>query len=133
MAVPAFEHYGGEEDMEREITIGEKKIPMRATAGTAYRYERIFGEKLINAIIECSKDPENAENVETCQKLAYVLQASAAREDMNALSFDKYIDWLDNFDTIDLVSALPEILGLYIANRKTKSIPKKKDASPSGK
>ena len=118
--------------MQRDIKIGEETIPMRATAGTAYRYRQVFGGDLLQVLIKSAEDAvTNAETIETIQRLGYIMAASAEGKDMNSLNEDGYIDWLDQFDAGDLIEALPSIMNTYIRNKETKTTPKKRGAEQS--
>lgn len=109
--------------MQRDIKIGDQIVPMRATAATAYRYRQVFRSDLL---IELTNKGPDAEKVETFQRLAYIMTASAAGEDMNALGESGYLDFLDRFETLELVEALPEVVGLYMASKGSESKAKKK-------
>lgn len=110
--------------MQKDIKIGEETIPMRATAATAYRYRQVFRSDLLIELT--NKDAPDAAKVETFQRLAYIMAATAAGEDMNALSEAGYLEFLDRFDYMDLIEAMPEVVGLYISSKSNTSQAKKK-------
>ena len=43
---------------------------------------------------------------------------------MSKLTEEDFYQWLESFEFNDLVEALPEIIGLYMQNKKTTSDPK---------
>lgn len=110
--------------MQREIQIGTKMVPMRATASTSLRYKAVFRGDLLTELAR--KKPE-AENVPIVQQLAFIMSKSAEGANMNALTLNDYIDWLDQFETLDLVEALPAALDLYMESAAPSSEAKKND------
>ena len=99
----------------------EKKVPMKATAATPYRFRQIFHEEIPisgdrnavttatlleagiksldseEAIIKANECIEKAK--EKIRKLAYVMAMSAAGEKMDQLNFDKYLEWIECIDS----------------------------------
>lgn len=108
--------------MQREIQIGAQMVPMRATASTALRYKAVFHGDLL---LELARKKPDAENLPITQQLAFIMAKSAEGANMNALTMNEYIDWLDNFETIDLVEALPAVLNLYMESTAPASEAKK--------
>ena len=132
MAVPAL-NMEEKRGMEREITIGEKTIPMRATAATALRYREVFKEDLLVRLDKARRDTNSYENIELYERLAYIMEASAEKKDMSKLSAADFDAWLDGFEFIDMINAGIDIMSLYYGNKETTSTAKKKDAGQSGK
>ena len=110
--------------MYREIKVGEKSIPMKATAATALRYRHVFGKDLMT---ELQKSDGNAAiGLDTIQQLAFIMACAADPEkDMNKLNEDIFIDWLDNFESFALLEATEDIVDLYVGNTKSLSEVKK--------
>lgn len=108
--------------MQKDIKIGTKAIPMKATASTALRYRQVFQGNLFKELTENT----NEEQVDTIQRLAYIMAQAGADADMSALSKDGYMEWLDQFEAIDLVEALPQVVALYSGNKVSTSKAKKK-------
>lgn len=119
--------------MEREITIGEKKIPMRATAATALRYREVFKEDLLARLDNARKDLSSYGNIELYERLAYIMAASAAKKDMSKLSAADFDEWLDGFEFVDMIEAGIDIMNLYYGNKETTANAKKKADGQSGK
>lgn len=111
--------------MFKEITIGDKKVPFLATASTAYRYKQVFHEDLLVAF--ASEKTTVIETVELSHKLGYIMNRQAEGADMKLLSYDKYLEWLDQFEVDEIYGSVPdEIIEIFIGNQKSMSIPKKK-------
>ena len=110
--------------MRKEITIGETNVEMAASAATPFLYQKIFREDLLR---EMQKDPENVNNY---IKLAFVMarQVDTPTADLmkGAVTEDDFIAWLDQFEVLDLMGAVADVLQLYQASRKGTSVPKQK-------
>lgn len=63
----------------------------------------------------------------TVSQLAYIMNASAEKKDMRSLNVDGYLDWLEEFETMEFLTHAMDIIMLYMNNRATSSIPKKKE------
>ena len=108
--------------MQREIQIGAQMVPMRTTASTALRYQAVFHGDLL---LELARKKPNTENLPIIQQLAFIMAKSAEGANMNALTRQDYIDWLDNFEMIDLAEALPAVVNLYMESTVPTSEAKK--------
>ena len=64
------------------------------------------------------------ESIDVAGKLAYVMAAQANNEDMNALSADKYIEWLDGFDFTDFSDALSDVMEIFMGSSQGSVSPK---------
>lgn len=107
------------------VKIGDREIEMAANAATAIRYGQVFqGEDLLVYFTNGFKD--TAQSIGVAQKLGYIMANAAAKADMNKLSFDGYIKWLEELDQFDLIDAATDIVKIYMGNEKTLSTPKKK-------
>ena len=70
--------------------------------------------------------------MDTISKLAYVMNMAAVGEDMNTLSVEKYLDWLDQFDSMEFMTKSMEIMDVYMSTRNTSVEPKKDIAQLTG-
>ena len=68
-----------------------------------------------------------AGGIDTIKQLAFIMNASAERKDMRNLDIDSYVDWLEQFEAMELLMHSMDFIGLYMSNRITTSTPKKKD------
>lgn len=62
----------------------------------------------------------------TVSQLAYIMNAAAERKDMRNLDIDSYLDWLEQFETMEFLTKAMDFIMLYMHNRVTSSTPKKK-------
>ena len=115
--------------MFKEVKIGNITVPMLANGATALRYRNIFGKDIISELMGAQED--TVKGVNSLPELAFIMAMAAKAKDgeidMSLLNQDKYIEWLEQFDPMDLPSAAEEIVNLYMSNGKTNSEPKKKE------
>lgn len=110
--------------MYREIKIGNSTIPMSANGATPIRYKHVFGKDLLN---EFRKAGENyALASDTISELAFVMAQAGAKADMDRLNIETYIEWLEQFEPLDITESADQIIDLYMGNSQTTSEVKKK-------
>lgn len=68
----------------------------------------------------------------SAQKLAYVMNMQAEKSDMNNLTMDSYLEWLEQFDSKAFLENAMDFMGLYIGNKQGTSIPKKNTGQQTG-
>lgn len=110
--------------MYREIKVGEKSIPMKATGATPIRYRMLFGEDVLNQFSNSEGNYSVA--IDTISKLAFIMTMAASDCDMSKLSMEGYISWLEQFEPFDLTNAADSIVDLYVGNTVGTSEVKKK-------
>lgn len=105
------------------IEIGDIKVPFQCKASVNLYYKQIFGEDPI--IKQSDGNMTSGEGIIFAQQLAFVMakaaEANGDRSKMLNLGMDEYIDWLDQFDFMDLQDALKDVMALYARGRKTTS------------
>ncbi len=114
------------------IKIGEREVPMRATAATPIRYRQVFHKNLLPYFL--GKADEDA-MVEMVGELAYIMAKSAEGEDMTKLSEAGYVEWLEGFDALDLINVenATKIINFYQGSSETHETVKKSPDLLSGK
>lgn len=111
--------------MTKELMVGGVPVKFTGNAATAYRYKQLFQRDLIRSFLENGNDID----IDMITELAYVMHLQAdgsTNEGFNAVSFEDYLTWLDGFEFIDLMTAAPQILGLWADTSKQTSKVKKK-------
>lgn len=100
------------------------EIELAANAATAVRYQQVFGENLLKYFASKQKPEDSAIRA---QELAYIMARSAEGADMNKLSREDYITWLEQFEALDLVmsNVTDAILTIYMSDGSTESTAKK--------
>lgn len=109
--------------MYKVVEIGEQAVPMLSNATTPYRFKQLFGVDLLSAITKLNKD-DVSEVCDISNKLAFILSCAADKKDMNKLTEDMFMEWLERFEPMAFVKASREILGLYLNSAVPKSEPK---------
>ena len=112
------------------IKIGEKDVPMLATAATPIKYRQVFQKNLLPYFMGKATDEDAAEMV---GELAYIMAADADRRDTMKLSLDGYVKWLEEFDPLAFVDGgvVNAILALYQGNANSQAEAKKNQSRPS--
>lgn len=118
--------------MEKIITVGTKEVKMKSTAGTLTRYRMAFKRDLMKDLFilksrfeRINKSDEEQFKMMDLQMFEQVAWALAKTADNNIPSIET---WLDNFDTFDIYTVLPEIMEMLIGNMQ--SISEKKNLVP---
>ena len=105
--------------MEKIIKIGNKEIKMRSTAGTMLRYRNYFNRDFLKDLISLQSKLNNkieqgkefeVIDLEMFEKIAWCMAKTADN------SIPDIENWLDEFDTFDIMQVLPEIMSLLVAN-----------------
>jgi hypothetical protein len=114
--------------MYGEIKVGGINVPMLANAATPLRYKQLFGKDLMTEFQGAQDD--QAKVVESIPELAFIMamaaKAKEGKQDINLINQAKYMEWLEQFDPMDLPMASEQIVNLYLGNTITSSEPKKK-------
>lgn len=115
--------------MQKSVKIGETEVLMRASAATAIRYRNVFHGDIMKELMEMNPEKIDAEIIEKIQKLAFIMAKSAERADMTALTEDDYIEWLDGFDSLDMMQAAKDIVTIYLGGKASQSELKKSETA----
>lgn len=112
--------------MFKEVKIGEQMIPMKANGATPYRYRELFHKDIITMM---NKGTNADDAVEMASELAFIMAKSAEDADMSRLNKDAFYEWLEQFETFDIVQASEEIFSVYVGQNVTTSTAKKKTSA----
>ena len=100
--------------MYKQMKVGAEELTLCACASVNVCYFNVFHEDFIKMI---SSDEGLATTA--MMKMAFIMAEFGRlndRKKVNRLTEDNYCDWLDQFTTGELVAALPEIQGFYMAS-----------------
>jgi len=118
--------------MTGTVTIGKTDILMTANAATEIRYQMIFNSDILTVFFKLYKDMGETLNftnadmdlineaVGIASRLAFVMAKAAEKADMTRLSIDDYIEWLEQFETMDLLGSSGKIFKFWLGQRATK-------------
>lgn len=108
--------------MEKIIKLGEKEVLFRATAATPMKYRNAFAGRDIFKDLMNMEDVKEGEldnlDMGMFERIAYVMSDAIG----NHVGFE---DWLESFEIMDIMNALPEIMEVWEDNAKTQSEPVK--------
>lgn len=107
-----------------------KELEFVSNGMTQYRYRQLTGrdivkdtQKLINANQELSEDAD----LTVSDKLAYIMNMSAIKADMNKLNIDTFYEWIEQFDSSNSIEIMGDVIALYFGTKLSTSEPKKED------
>jgi len=104
--------------MYKAIKIGDKEVPMLSVASVDIYYKRIFREDPLS--IMTSKTADDGEKTRVAFGMGFIMAKVAElkdRKEIMALTFDDYIEWLDQFSYGDYVGAAAEIIAVYYGQK----------------
>ena len=98
--------------MIKTFVVGEKKIEAELNAALPYRFSGVFGKNYFSLI---GKDIDPGDAAEFAQEILYLMAMSAQKADMSRLSFDTYLEWLEDFMPGDLLEAAGEVVSWVVS------------------
>lgn len=104
--------------MTKDIKIGNKTVTLRATAAVPYLYREQFGQDMLVDMAETA----NGGNTMLFTRMAFIMAKHADKDSVP----DDIIDWLDEFETLDILQAIPQIMEVWGEAEKTTGKSKKK-------
>lgn len=110
--------------MFANIHIGDKDVGMLANAASPYIYKQVFNEDLLQKFTQMGKDPDNSIG----EKLGFIFAKQAETSDVTELmklNMNDFLNWLSEYDPLDVLMASDEIVKLYQNQKKGTSAPKK--------
>ena len=106
-----------------------KDFGFLAVGTTGYRYRQIFRSDLmkdISFLVNKEMDFIGEDADFSCtDKLAFVMNCQAEKKDMNTITFDDFIIWLEQFDSSTLFEHFNDFINIYLGNKESTSNPKK--------
>lgn len=110
--------------MLKTVKIGEKEINLLANAATPIRYKMVFGEDIMVAFNQINgKKRDEGEILDISSQLAFIMskQATCNREELKGLTKEAYVEWLEDFGSMDFVNASKDIFDTYLGTTGTTS------------
>lgn len=107
--------------MKKDIIIGEKSVPLSASALTPFSYKKLFGRDIVKDIQDLQKNSKSGElDPEMVAMMTYTM-AREANKDIEPLE-----EWLSQFELFDLYQSFGDVIQLWGLNEETHSKPRKK-------
>ena len=111
----------------------EKEVSFKSTGTTAYRFRQVFKKDLMKNIIKLTNNGQEDLNPEAdlmvAYELAFIMNMQAEKRDMNTVTYDEYLDWIEDFDSASLFDNIANFIRIYTGSKDSTSTPKK-DAEP---
>ena len=107
--------------MFKKITIDGREVELAANAATPFRFKQVFKKDLLQILGNEKKAEE--EGVEAVTQLAFIMVKQAEKADMNSLTEDDFIAWLEDFGAMAFVEAAEDIVTVYMDNTKPTATP----------
>ena len=107
------------------VKIGEKDVPMLSMASVDIYYRNVFHEDPLKLQ---SEDQSPSDAIAFYERMGFVMAMFAerkTREGMRELREDDFLDWMDSFDRLDLMTALSDIQKTYDGQAVTNAEAKK--------
>jgi hypothetical protein len=109
--------------MKGTVTIGNKEVGMVANAASLYIYKQVFHEDFLQKLR--AAEPET----DIFQKMGYIMAKQAETDnlaELMKLTEAGFLDWLSQFDAMDVIYATEDISNIYMSQKATTSVAKKK-------
>jgi len=114
--------------MYKEIEVGNITVPMLANGATPIRYKLVFHKDILKELKGIEGDESN---IATVGELAFIMamqaKANNGEYDLTKLNDNDYLEWLEQFNPLDIEMASEKIIDVYVGNTVTSSEPKKKE------
>ena len=107
--------------MFKKITIDGTELELAANAATPFRFKQVFKKDLLQILGNEKKAEE--EGVEAVTQLAFIMAKQAEKADMNSLTYDDFIAWLEGFGSMAFVESAEAIVNAYMDNTQTSATP----------
>lgn len=116
--------------MYKIVRIGDKDVPMLSMASVDLYYKNVFGEDPL--VVQ--QNMGSGEAIGFYQRMAFIMAKYAEvkeRKEMLKLSFDSFLEWMEQYDRDELILALEPIMLVYNGQMAVSAESKKKDDGPS--
>lgn len=107
--------------MFKKLTIDGKEIELAANAATPFRFKQVFQKDLLQ-ILGNEKKAED-EGVEAVTQLAFIMAKQAEKADMNTLTAEEFLTWLEGFSAMAFIESAEDIMNAYMDTTQNTSTP----------
>ena len=108
--------------MYGKVQIGDKTVEMLSNAASPVFFRQVFHEDFIAKTAEMNSS--NAIDSDLFSKMFFIIAKQAENADPMKLNFNSYIEWISQFELIDLINALPNIATFVFGQMQGDAIPK---------
>lgn len=105
------------------IRIGDRDVGMLANAASSYIYKQVFHEDLLKKFQNMETDPDE----QIGEKMGFIFAKQAEVKnpsELMKLTMTDFLEWLSEFDPLDIFFESDKIAELYQRQKKESSAPK---------
>ena len=109
--------------MRGTITFGDKPVELVANGATPVLYKRVFRRDFLNSA-------NKADDMDIYVELAFIMAKQAEKpmsELINGLKYEDYLEWVQDFEAMDIITKVTDIFSLYQGQAVQTSVSKKKE------
>ena len=109
--------------MYAQIRIGDKDVGMLANAASSYIYKQVFHEDLLRKFQDMGAEPDT----QIGEKMGFIFAKQAEVQnpsELMKLTMDDFLEWLTQFDPLDIFLESDKIAELYQRQKEGSSVPK---------
>ena len=107
--------------MFTKIKVDGNEMEFAANAATPFRFKQVFKKDLLAIFADEAK--AQTEGIEAVSELAFIMNKQAEKADMNRLTYEEFITWLEGFEPMAFVNASEEIITAYTDSTVSTSTP----------
>ncbi len=107
--------------MRGTIIFGDKPVELVANGATPVLYKRVFRRDFLSSA-------NKADNMDIYVELAFIMAKQAEKpmsELMNGLKYEDYLEWVENFEAMDIITKVTDVFALYQGQAVQTSVLKK--------
>ena len=115
--------------MKETLKIGKFDVELRADGATPFLYKQAFKKDLIKIFSEAFQNEDVEIAGDIGPELGFVMAQQAASPDPLHvdLSHGNFLNWVSQFEPMDLINSAMDIINIYLSTYETDSTAKKKD------
>ena len=109
--------------MRGTIEFGGKPVELVANGATPVLYKRVFRRDFLNSA-------NKADDMDVYVELAFIMAKQAEKpmaELINGLKYEDYLEWVQDFEAMDIITKVTDIFSLYQGQAVQTSVSKKKE------
>lgn len=107
--------------MYGKIEIDGRELELAANAATPFRYKQVFHHDLF-AILG-NEEKAEAQGVEAVSRLTFIMNRQAEKADMNRLTEEEFMTWLEDFGPMAFIEHAEEIMNVYMGSTVSTATP----------
>ena len=115
--------------MRGKIRIGENDVEMLANAASPVLFKKVFRVDWFKTMSDTQTDESGIEGIGHFEEMGFIMamQAVKTTAQLMGLCYDDYLQWLEQFESEDLMIAVTDIANIYRGQEVTYAEPKKED------